>query len=450
MKKYLACILAFALALALCACGGSVKPNETKGTTAPPETDMQGLEFESNGDDTCTLVGIGTYTGEELVISGTSPEGDTITAIGEAAFAGCDSIEKLTFDHAELTVDEGAFYNCTNLTEIIIKDSSLTLKDSVFEESGIETLQIDNSNVTAGDSVFAYCEGLVRVTVKNSTLEADDSFYSSGIQELALTDSNVIIGEGAFWDCYDLTSITAQGGTVEIGEQAFYECTGLTTVTLKCEASIGEDAFKYCENLTSVEFGDDDVELGELAFGYCEQLTTVTIGNADVDFGEDVFYGCPEDLVIYLDGKEFNGALEEVVPVVEKVFTVDNLSITLTDAFEVYETTDIYYAIISSNIGIAFIKEDFSTFTDLGLNPDEITLADYAEGSISANELSDSEVLEKDGITYFTFEATGYKYYSCVFKGPDAFWRINIYTYADNFNDMLPQFEQWAASVTFG
>lgn len=470
MKKYLACILAIALVLVLCACGGNAEQSGSEGTSGKSEANTQGLKFESNGDGTCTLTGIGSYTGTELVISGTSPEGETITAIGEAAFIGCTSIEKLTISGAELTVHSGAFFECTNLSEVTIKNSALTLEYSVFEETGVETVQIENSTVNAGEDAFysdalvgiaikdstvnfgdgaIFSETLVSITAQGSTVAFDGEGYYPNLQELMFTNCDVTIADDVFGFSDSLTTLTVEGGSAEIGEQAFENCGNLTTLTLKCKASLGEEAFGDLSSLTSVEFGDDPIELGSEAFAWCNLLTTVTIGNADVEFGEDVFYGCPEELVIYMDGKQYSGGLEEIVPVVEKVFTVDDLSITLTDEFEVYDLDSVYYALLSDNVGIAFIKETFSSFTDAGINPDEVTLADYAEGSISANGLTDSVVMEKDGITYFTFAVGSYAYYSCVFKGADAFWRLNIYTYTSDFDDMLPQFEQWAASVTF-
>ena len=339
MKKYLACILALALMLALCACGGDPEPSGTEGAPAQSASVLEGLEFESNGDGTCMLVGIGRYTGTELVISGTSPEGETITAIGEAAFMGCTSIEKLTISGVELTVHSGAFFECTNLSEFTIKNSTLTLEYSVFDETSVETVQIENSTVNAGEEAF-YTDTLVGITIKDSTVNFGDGAifsdtlvsitaqsstvvfegegYYPSLQELMFTNCDVTIADDMFSFSESLTTLIVEGGSAEIGEQAFENCGNLTTLTLKCRASLGEEAFGDCSSLTSVEFSDDHIELGNEAFAWCNSLTTVTIGNADVDFGEDVFYECPEELIIHLDGKKFNSAFEEIISEEEK------------------------------------------------------------------------------------------------------------------------------------
>lgn len=343
MKRYLAWVFALLMLLSLCACENDseqkgAQVQDTQGTDSVV-SQSAGLEFESNGDGTCTLVGIGSYTRAELVISGTSPAGEAITAIGEAAFMGCTSIEKLTISGAELTVHSGAFFECANLSEVTIKNSTLNLEYSVFDETSVETVQIENSTVNAGEEAF-YTDSLVGITIKDSTVNFGDGAifsdtlvsitaqsstvvfegagYYPNLQEIMFTNCDVTIGNDVFGFSDSLTTLIVEGGSVEIGEQAFESCQSLTALTLKCEVSVGAEAFEDCSNLTSVEFGDKHIVLGNDAFAWCNSLTTVTIGKTDVEFGEDVFYGCPEELIIYLDGKKFNSAFEEIISEDEK------------------------------------------------------------------------------------------------------------------------------------
>lgn len=452
MKKHLICVLIIALILTLCSCGVDPKAEDTQPApdTAAPAAQSQGLEFQSNGDGTCTLVGIGSYDEKDLEISGTSPNGDTITAIGEFAFAGCETIESVTFDHAQLTVGDNAFTENRNLKELVINDSTITLGTFAFSTSGLETVEIENSNVTVKNNVF-FDSDLDGFFALDSTLEfRKESFTVGPIQTLKLTDCDVTVEEAAFEYCEDLASVIVKGGTLEIDDCGFYGCENLTELTLLCEVSAGKQAFASCASLTSVEFGDEKVELGDEAFQFCELLESVTFDTSDVELGRDVFYLCSENLVIYQDGKEFNSDLEEILPVVEKVYTIDDLTITLTDDFEEYDVEQGDYALVSDRVGIVFFKEEYTKFTDAGMDLNEFTLTQFAQAVISVNELGDIEVQEKDGITYFIVEIDSFKYYICVFQGTDAYWRINFYTYTESFEEMLPQFEQWASGVTFG
>ena len=461
MKKHLICILVIALMLTLCSCGTDSKADDTQavpGTTAPA-AQSQGLEFQSNGDGTCTLTGFGDFSGEALTIPAQSPDGDTVTAIAGGALAlsegnsydACMSLETLIFDHVDLTLNSYAVCDLSNLKQIIVKDSAITLDKQAFSScDAMETVQVENSALTIGTYALA-SDSFVGFTGKDSTLTFNESAFSAcNIQKLVLTDCNTAIGKDAFFYSEQLTTLTVQGGTLDIREKAFDSCTGLTEITLNCPVSVGKSAFADCENLTSVEFGDGDVQLGDEAFANCGQLESVSIGDANVDFGTDIFYGCPENLVIHLDGKEFNGDLEEILPIVEKVYTIDDLSITLTDGFKEFEAEGAEYALASDTAGLLFLREAFSGYIDAGVDPDELTLTQYAQAVISAYQLGDIEVKEKDGFSYFLWERKDTISYFCVFRGPDAFWRIIIYTYTENFAEMLPQFEQWATSVTFG
>ena len=46
-----------------------------------PLDPSEGLQFESNNDGTCRLIGMGTCTDTEIVIPSTSPTGETVTGI---------------------------------------------------------------------------------------------------------------------------------------------------------------------------------------------------------------------------------------------------------------------------------------------------------------------------------------------------------------------------------
>ncbi len=59
-------------------------------------TPSEGLEFESNGDGTCTITGIGTCTDKNIVIPVESPYGDTVTLIGEYALYTLENVDSIT------------------------------------------------------------------------------------------------------------------------------------------------------------------------------------------------------------------------------------------------------------------------------------------------------------------------------------------------------------------
>ena len=106
----------------------------------------QGLKYELNGDDTYTVVGIGSCTDKELVIPKTHynlpvtgiADGafsylnslssvvihDGITTISYDAFSGCSSLTNVTIPSTVTLIDEYAFYDCRQLKKIVFNGTT--------------------------------------------------------------------------------------------------------------------------------------------------------------------------------------------------------------------------------------------------------------------------------------------------------------------------------------
>ncbi len=76
-----------------------------------------GLEFDSNGDGTCYIVGMGDCNDAELVIPPVSPDGDQVIGIDSSAFAG-EAITKVYFPNTIEEIARRAFNNCDSLTDV--------------------------------------------------------------------------------------------------------------------------------------------------------------------------------------------------------------------------------------------------------------------------------------------------------------------------------------------
>lgn len=99
-------------------------------TTSGTETDVQvmapnenedayskGLEYRSNGNGTCAVVGLGSCTDRVVRISSESPSGDRVVEIGSGAFKG-SGITSVYIPSSVMTIGDGAFARCTSLTAI--------------------------------------------------------------------------------------------------------------------------------------------------------------------------------------------------------------------------------------------------------------------------------------------------------------------------------------------
>lgn len=81
-----------------------------------PEASV-GLEYESNGDGTCYLIGMGDCEDTDIVIPETSPDGDTVFAIDRNAFAS-EAITSITIPTTIEEIGRNAFNGCSSLTDV--------------------------------------------------------------------------------------------------------------------------------------------------------------------------------------------------------------------------------------------------------------------------------------------------------------------------------------------
>lgn len=87
----------------------------------------KGLKFESNGDGTCTLTGIGSCTDKYVTVPSLSDDGELVTAIGDGAFSGASSVKYVQIPASVDTVGQGVFENCPALAEIAVEEGNHSL-----------------------------------------------------------------------------------------------------------------------------------------------------------------------------------------------------------------------------------------------------------------------------------------------------------------------------------
>ena len=278
-----------------------------------------GLAFESNGDGTCSVIGVGECTDTELIIPNVSPDGDRVVAImdhafsnfvftsvvipdsvehlGIGAFSGCESLEKI-----EVSKDNAHYYSVDNCViekqsnflvagckSSKIPDAVLGIGSYAFEGcSALTSITIPDSVTVIGVYAFSQCYGLESImvsegnsnyySVDNCLIEKQSNTLVLGCKTSQIPDTVTGIGDGAFAGCLALADITIPDSVTRIGVNAFQDCIKLTSITIPDSVkSIGMGAFAWCSGLTSITIPNSVTKIGQGVLAGCTGLSSVSL-----------------------------------------------------------------------------------------------------------------------------------------------------------------------------
>ena len=196
-----------------------------------------------------------------------------ITALPIQAFYKSTNVENLILPNTLITIGEEMFYQ-SKLKTVVIPANATTIGNSAFEQcASLISIDIPANVETIGTAVFWGCSSLATVTFENgSQLKTIGGGSSSS---------------GAFSDCTALTSIEIPASVETIEAAAFKGCSSLATVTFENGSQLktigggssSSGAFSDCTALTSIEIPASVETIEAAAFKGCSSLATVTFEN---------------------------------------------------------------------------------------------------------------------------------------------------------------------------
>lgn len=313
----------------------------------------QPLAYDSHGDGTCTLTGIGTYTGTALEVPQKAMNGDVVVAIGEGAFAE-SGITSVTFaeDSRVTLIGKNAFKACPSLETVVLPTSVKSIGANAFagcaylwcftvpEDGALKSIEKEAfANCTAlssftlpsgvesiGVSAFYGCRRLVEVFDLSEALTVRKGYDSeNGSIGYYAVDVKTRSGDSGAWmsedgfrfysgtgGCYLLgaravgTVLTlpedCNGEDYAILQYAFYGCDALVEVTLpNAVTGIGKLAFANCRALSAFRIGGESglSSIGESAFLNCSLLSSILLPAGLTEIGENAFLRCYRLVEIY-------------------------------------------------------------------------------------------------------------------------------------------------------
>lgn len=218
---------------------------------------------------------------------------DTVTAIGDGAFAQLWNLASVTLPNGLKTIGDEAFSNAQSLSEINIPDTVASIGAYAFAFTNIETIFIP-AGLRDFAQAFSYCKTLNDVT------------FAQGLS---------LIDRQAFYMCEKLETVVIPGSVESVAGNAFAHCAALTGVAFENGAeTIASRAFAYCPNLSALTLPDSLKKVELQAFLACKSLASVTIPRGIAEIGECAFGFTAEgnNTPIPLPGFSLNGYCSSV------------------------------------------------------------------------------------------------------------------------------------------
>lgn len=181
-------------------------------------------------------------------------------------------------------IDNYAFSNCKNITEITIPDSVMEIGEFAFLGCTSLLKVVLSKNMTAIEAqTFSGCSSLESIIIpegvtKIGTRSKSEDFMCDG---------------AAFYGCTSLKEIIIPDSVTEIWWRAFSGCTSLSKVKLpKNLTSINSDVFSGCTSLAEITIPDSVTEIGSSAFSGCTSLSKVDLPKDLTMIEAYTFSGC--------------------------------------------------------------------------------------------------------------------------------------------------------------
>ena len=203
--------------------------------------------------------------------------------IADNAFYNCSRLTSVDLSNV-VYIRGRAFGGCTNLHEIDIPSSVVTIYDEAFLGSSIEIFKVDSNNVNYASSD----DGLALIDKNTKTIL---QFSKANIEEYTIPDGIETIGMRSFENS-NVKKVVLADTTTEIKSSAFAE-SELKEIDLK-NVEVLETSCFYNTNLINVTIPNTISVINSGVFTGCNNLESITVeagGTSGFRSSDGVLYG---------------------------------------------------------------------------------------------------------------------------------------------------------------
>lgn len=230
---------------------------------------------------------------------------DSVTSIGQYAFTGCSSLLSISIPGSVKLIDSYAFSNCSGDVAVDSSNPNYLSENGILYNKNKTTL-IHCPTSTSGDFIvpgtvinvesyaFSGSSHLTGITILGSVQTIGSHAFSgcSGLTNISIPNSVSSIGSYAFSDCSSLPDIIIPGSVTTIEEGTFW-ASGISSITIPASvSSIGSFSFFSCNNLQNINIPGSVTTIANNAFSSCSELKIITIPGSVTSIENYVFSDC--------------------------------------------------------------------------------------------------------------------------------------------------------------
>ena len=186
----------------------------------------------------------------------------------------CSNENTVTLPSTVKRISSYAFLGQSNIKNINLPDSLLTLDNFAFQGIGISKIFIPKSVKSMTTGTFNGINIDITIADENETYKSEQGTYilskdgetligiTKDIESYTIPNSVKIISEGAFYNRDKLKEISLSSGITKIGGTAFDACVNLQKINIPSTVtSIGSNAFSRCYSLQEINIDKAEGEI---------------------------------------------------------------------------------------------------------------------------------------------------------------------------------------------
>lgn len=180
---------------------------------------------------------------------------ETITTIGNLAFYGCTGLTEITIPASVSSIGTEIFANANNLHTVYYNGTYGNGDNNFMNIPSIKKVVFGGAKVPS--YILEDCTNVTEVEIKDTVTSIEHYAFDDcdSLTSIVIPDSVTIIAWGAFRLCDSLTSIVIPDSVTSIQFDTFDRCPSLTSITIPNSVkSIERYVFQWCDSLTSINF----------------------------------------------------------------------------------------------------------------------------------------------------------------------------------------------------